>query len=434
MKNQQKRVFILLILLFSVSSLFSADDRTKPAYVIDGCRIISLTSPPVEKGIIIMRDGLIEALGPSGKIAVPADAQIIDGAGLTAYPGLISAHSNLFLEIPTQDRTASQPGAATAAEPTEERILSGPTVNVFDLLKAKRETISEYHKAGILTVLVSPARSIFQGKSVILNLNGDDLEKMVLKNPFALHINFTTERQRYPSSLMGTIAYIRQSFYDAQRYASWKEKYEKNPSGLPRPEYSSFFEALIPYVTGRKPVVFQCNNQEDIGRAIKIIQEFKLNGILAGANEAWRKIPDLKKNPLPLLITVDFRPPASSHYAMEGEGWRKKAEAEIFPANPANLAKEKIPFALTSLGIQSPSAFIKNIKAAIRAGLSAEAALLALTVQPARYLGLDRQLGTLEPGKIANIILTRGEIFEDKSEIELVFVDGILFRYKEVPR
>jgi imidazolonepropionase-like amidohydrolase len=129
-------------------------------------------------------------------------------------------------------------------------------------------------------------------------------------------------------------------------------------------------------------------------------------------------------------VTLDFRPPNSSLYAQEGQAARDKAEKEIYPANASNLAKEKINFSLTSFGL-SESNFIKNLRLAIQAGLPADQALRSLTIEPARTLGLEKQLGSLEPGKIANLILTKGELFDEKTKVVKVMVDGTLFSYEE---
>jgi len=257
---------------------------------------------------------------------------------------------------------------------------------------------------------------------------------MVVRNGAALHINFTTERGGYPSSLMGTIALIRQSFIDADYYAARQAQYAKSPAGLKRPAYDPRLEALVPFVRDRKPVVFQCNNQEDIKRALKIAAEFKLNVLLAGATEAWRDIDVLKASRVPLLVGLDFRPPMTSKYATQGEELRKRAEAEIYPANAAELAKAGLDFALISGTTADGAAVLRAVRTAIKAGLSKEAALRALTVQPARFLGLDRALGSLEPGKIANVVLVKGEIFDDGAQVAKVFADGVLFKYAEVSK
>ncbi len=409
-----------------------------PTYAVRNCRIVPLAGPPIEKGTLIIRDGLIESLGPADKVKIPEDAEVIEAAGLVAYPGLISAHTNLFLD-PPQPAEASPfeigpPAVAPQQAAAEDKSLPGPGLMVYDQLKPKRPALESYHRAGVTTVLVAPARGIFQGQSVLLDLNGETPGPMVLRNPFALHINFTTERRAYPSSLMGTIAHIRQSFLDADYYAARQAQYAKVPAGLKRPAYDPRLEALVPFVRDKRPVVFQCNNVEDLKRALKIVEEFKLNAVLAGANEAWRAADVLKKAGVPLLVALDFRPPQSSQYSTQGEELRRKAEAEVFPANAAGLAKAGLRFALTSFGLPDGAAFTRNAQAAVKAGLPRDAALRALTVEPARLLGLDRQLGTLEPGKIANVVLARGELFDEKTQVVKVFVDGLLFNYEERSR
>ena len=395
-----------------------------PTYALLNLRVVPVSGPILEKGSILVRDGLIEAVGPADKVTVPEDAEVVDGEGLTAYPGLISAHTNLFLEEAARPAQPQSPAAfaAAAAQPSPP---DEPGLRIFAQLKPRRASIDGFLKAGITTVLVAPSRGIFQGQSVLLNLNGEEAGTMVVRNPVALHVNFTTARGSYPSSLMGTIAYIRQKFYDADHWATAQAVYAKNLKGMKRPAYDPFAEALVPFLRERKPVVFQCNNFEEIKRALLIIDEFKLNGFLTHANEAWRDAEVLKKARLPLLVTLDSRPPRTSQYVNQGEELRKKAEAEIYPANAANLAENGIPFALTTLGLADGPAFLRGVQAAIKAGLSREDALRALTVRPAEYLGLAAQLGSLEAGKIANIVLAKGDLFDEKTQIVQVFVDGV---------
>ncbi len=423
-------LFTVILCLFAFALAGAAD--VGPTYAIRMAKIVPVSGPAIEKGSLIIRDGLIEAVGPVDKVAIPEDAEIIEAEGLIAYPGLISAHTNLFLEEPAPTRTSETPpgpaefitGATAQAQPAQTADLM-----IFKQLKPKKTALDGFLKVGFTTVLVAPNKGIFQGQSVVLNLNSEKAEAMVVKNPLALHINFTTTRGGYPSSLMGAIAYIRQSFLDADRYASAQTLYAKNPKGMKRPEFDPFLETLLPYLRDKKPVIFQCNDLEDIKRALKIIDEFKLNAFLTHANEAWRAAAVLKKTSIPLLVTLDFRPPNGSLYVNQGEDLKKKAEAEIYPANAANLVKEGLRFALTTFGLNDGSAALKNIQSAIKAGLPKEEALKALTIQPAQYLGLAQQLGSLEPGKIANVILTKGELFDEKTQVEKVFVDGILWKF-----
>jgi len=409
-----------------------------PTYAIRNVRIVPVTGPVIEKGTLIIRDGLIESLGAVDKTAVPEDAEIIEAEGLTAYPGLISGHTNLLLEdpaagmgqrgaagTPTLPAVAAQRGAGTAGETAA----GTPELMLLTQLRPAKSTMDGFLKAGFTTVLIAPNRGIIQGQSAVVNLNGLETGPMVLLTPAALHVNFTTNRGGYPSSLMGTIAYIRQSFLDADHYANAKAVYGKNLKGMKRPVHDPFLEALIPYVRDKKPVIFQCNNAEDIKRALKIIEEFKLSGILSQANEAWRAEAALKASRAKLLVTLDFRPPNGSFYTSQGEDLRKKAEAEIYPSNPAALAKAGIAFSLTTFGLTDAAAALRNVRTAIKLGLPEDVALRALTLVPAQTLGLDRQVGSLEPGKIANVILTKGALFDEKTQVERVFVDGVLWKF-----
>jgi imidazolonepropionase-like amidohydrolase len=439
MKIPKNTVFRLAALVFGAALALAAASASGPAgsdvgptYAVRNCKIVPVAGPDIEKGTIVIRDGLIEAIGPADKVKIPDDAEIVEAEGLTAYPGLISAHSSLFLETPRSGAAGQGPPAMMRqAQQTQEedKFPPGPGLRVLDQIEVKKPALESYHKAGITTALVAPVRGIFQGQSVLLNLNGETARTMVLRNPVALHINFTTERGSYPSSLMGTIAHIRQTFLDTQHYALHQAQYAKVLSGMKRPEYDPNLEALLPYVRDKKPVVFQCNDVEDLKRALKIVDEFKLNAVLAGANEAWREADLLKKSKVPLFVTLDFQPPRTSKYVTQGEDLRKKAEAEIYPANAASLAKAGVPFALTTLNLADGPAFLRNVQGAIKAGLSKDEALKALTLVPAKFLGLDRQLGSLEPGKIANVLLLKGEIFGEKVQASKVFVDGVLFSY-----
>ncbi len=133
------------------------------------------------------------------------------------------------------------------------------------------------------------------------------------------------------------------------------------------------------------------------------------------------------------MITLNFRPPTTSLYATRGEALRRQAEQEIYPSNAAELQKLGLTFALTSLGLSDASTFQKNIQQAIKAGLPAEMALQALTVVPAKILGVDSFMGTIEAGKIANVVLCKGEIFDSKGQVEKIWVDGRLFKIERAP-
>lgn len=418
--------FLCALFLFGLSGLRAGD--FEPVYALVNCRVVTVSGPVLENGTIIIRDGLIAEVGPADKVAIPEDADVIDAEGLTAYPGLIDSHSRVFLETPREE--ADSPDASG---PETARRGFHPGAQAFKDLKVKASDRDNLHRAGFTTVLVVPGRGIFSGQSVLLNVNGESEEAMVLRNPAALHVNFVTERGVYPSSLMGTMAALRQAFLDVDHYVAFRAAWTASPRRFRRPPYSMFLEALEPYVVGKKPVVFTCENQEDIKRAMRLADEFQLNVFLSGANEAWRVVDLLKTTRPPLFVALSFKPPATSLYAVQGDEFKKKAEREIYPANAALLHEAGIPFALTSYGLSGPAEFVKNVKTAIQSGLPREEAIKSLTLVPARFLGLENVLGSLEKGKIANVILTEGEIFEDGTEVRTVFADGRRFEVEKAP-
>lgn len=428
MKKQKISFFLVLALLFILFPKLGAD--VGPTYALVKCTIVTGKGPPVENGVLVIRDGLIESIGSFGESVIPADAEVIEAEGMFAYPGLIDAHTNFLLE-PPQPSSQAQAGSPTGQQAAIRPSWQQADLHVYNKLRISGAVIDDLHQAGITTILVAPEREIFAGQSVILNVYGENKEAMVLKEPFGLHINFVTVRGEYPSSLMGTMALLRQSFLDTQHYALHKSVFEKSSSGLKRPQYDPFLETLIPYILNKKPVIFNCTNIEDIKRAIRLTEEFKLNGCLSGANEAWRVSDWIKKAGLPLLVSLDFEPPTTSIFVNQGENLKKEAEEKFYPANVSNLFKEDIGFAVTSLGISRASEFMKNLRQAIQAGYPEEEALKALTTRPAEFLDIGHLTGTLEPGKIANVVLTSGKIFDEKSNVLKIFVDGISFDVKK---
>ena len=423
--KRDRKIIVFLMLAFCSLGLRAG---TSPTYAVVDCRLVIGNGTVIEKGTILIRDGLIQSVGPAANLKIPPDARVIQGEGKIAYPGLIDAHSQFFLER----KPAGQGDESETDEAAD--LWKNAHVNAYDFIKPKKSTREDLHKIGVTTVVVVPGREIFAGKSVIVNLNGDIREEMVLKHSYGLHINFVTNRGEYPSSLMGTMALIRQSFYDARRYGLHAGLYSESPVGLKRPAYDPFLENLRPYVNKEKPIVFNCGNMEDINRAVHLVEELNLRAVLSGANEAWRVADVISRSGLPLFVSLKFNPPSSSRYVRLGEDLKKKAEKDIYPANAAELNKAGIPFALTSNGLVKVSDMLKSLQSAIKAGLPREEVLKAMTVRPAGFLGIDDVTGTLEAGKIANVVLTEGELFDEKSVVRHVFADGIHFEYEAPPK
>jgi hypothetical protein len=231
---------------------------------------------------------------------------------------------------------------------------------------------------------------------------------------------------------MGVHSYLKQAVTDAAYFDQARSRWLKEMKGLARPEHSPNLDILADYATAKKPVVFLCRNQNDIRRSLSLAAEFKLSYFIADlGGEACEVIPELKKAASRVFCTVAFKVPGSSLYAQRGKAERERAEKEVYPKNPARLAEAGIPFAFSSLGTDDPKAFAEGIQKAIEAGLPRDRAIEALTKTPAGFFGLDRALGTIEPGKIANLVLSEGDLLAKDVKVRYAFVDGKKFELKE---
>lgn len=415
------------LLVFGTAPL-SGDDLHR-VWAVKDCRIITQAGPPIKKGTIVIRDSLIEAAGAS--VAVPADAEIVDGAGLTVYPGLTDALSQALLKMPEKK---FDPTKVYTGEFTDKDRGITPDLSAFDHFEISTATLKKYHKFGITTVQVIPHHGILTGRASVFSLNGSDKNADLILKDRALGIGFSPSSfMVYPNSLMGVMALIRQEFSDASHFETHSSRWSQEMRGIPRPAYNPRADILSAYVRAKKPVIFFCRSQHDIRRALKLAAEFGLDFFICDTgNEAFRVIPELKRNKARVLSGLTFKVPQTSVYAQKGKAAKEKAEKELYAKNPARLAEAGIPFALVSLGTDDPKSFIEGVQKAVDNGLPREKALEALTVTPARFLGLDKALGTIEAGKIANLVLVEGDILTKEAKVKGVFADGKRFEIKEV--
>jgi len=421
-------------LLFSLSFIFlvslslRSEQDLHRVWAVKDARIITLAGPPIEKGNLVIRDGLIEAVGAS--IPIPKDAEVIDGAKLTVYPGLMDGLGQSLLKLPEEktDMTRIYSGEFT----DKDRGIT-PGLAAFDHVNLGKAAFEKYHKLGFVAGHVMPDRGVFTGRSALFSFSDPDKNKALLLKDVCLGIGFSPSNFLvYPNSLMGVHAYLKQALNDAVYFDQATSRWLKEMKGLTRPDHSPNLEALAGYATAAKPVIFLCRNQNDIRRSLSLAAELKLDYFIADlGGESFEVIPELKKAKTRVLCTVAFKAPGSSLYAQQGKAEKERAEKEIYPKNPARLAEAGIPFAFSSLGTDDPKAFAEGIQKAIDAGLPKEKALEALTKTPAAFFGLDRALGTIEPGKIANLVLVEGELLAKETKVRFAFADGGRFELKE---
>jgi imidazolonepropionase-like amidohydrolase len=406
-------------------------------YAVRGARLVTATGAPVATGTIVLRNGLIDAVGADVK--VPADATVIDGAGMSVYPGLIDMGNAAGLDAapPAQPATFR---TLEEAERWKRSVLLRPELEAAKVLRPDASELSRLAPVGVTSVLATPTTGLFRGQSALVNVTTAPDEPQigaladprrglqVVRTPVALHVSLATagggRGGGYPVSLLGTIAFVRQSFLDAQHQQLEKARYERSKTGVSRPIYDPSLDAIQPALARSLPVAFEADLSREILRALNMAKEFNLDPVITGAREADQVAADLKARNARVIYSLDYpsRPRTLAPDADEPiRELRARAQAS---RTPAALEKAGILFAFSSGGLQQPRDFLRNAARAVKDGLPADAAVRALTLNAARIAGAADRVGSLERGKIANVIVTDGDLFEDRTKVVHVFVDG----------
>jgi imidazolonepropionase-like amidohydrolase len=432
----------LILLAFAAICLCFGQSVAGQSYAITNARIVTVSGATIEKGTVVVRDGLIESAGADAK--VPADAQVFDGNGLTVYPGFIDSVTNLGLAA-ARPATTGGPGiggpaaAAASASPTPSSNSNYPAGfrpedMTIDDVRAGEAQFETVRNAGFTTALTTGRTGIFPGQSALINLAGDTVSGMTVRSPVALHISFATIPGRYPGSLLGTFSALRQMFNDARRLDELKRMYAANPRGMKRPEADRSLEALLPALKGEIPVIFSANRQNEIVRALDLAKEYNLKAIIAGGQESARFVDRLKAQNVAVLLSLNFpkRTAAASAEADPESMETLRFRAET-PKVAAKLAAAGVKFAFQSGGATSINDFFVNAAKTAESGLSREAAIRAMTLSPAEIFAVSDRLGSVEPGKIANLTVVKGDLFGSQRTITHVFIDGRPFEPKPPP-
>jgi hypothetical protein len=430
---------LLALLLFAGCALAEAP----PVIAIRNARIVPVSGAVLPKGTVVVRNGLIEAVGEN--VAVPADATVVEGEGMTVYPGLIDALSTVGIPgaapaAATAGRggrgaaTTATPAAAAAAAPArsngpEDRPQTTSWVIATDEIQPNDRRIETVRGAGVTTAVTYPTRGIFGGQGSAIDLiAAEKVGPMVVQSPVGQYIalgrgGFGGGGGGFPGSLMGVISYVRQVYLDAGHYKLVKDAYAKNPRGMERPEYDRALEGVI----DSKRILLPANRLVEIDRMLRFAAELKQPTILYGMREAYR--PEaaalLKKAGVPVLISLHWPTPQTGpDVHLEDESLRQLETYDQAPAAAAALEKAGVKWAFYTDGVDAPRDLQRAVKRALDAGLTREQALRALTLAPAEIYGLSDRLGSIDKGKIANLVVTKGDIFENSTQIQFVIVDG----------
>ncbi len=400
--------------------------REKPVryLALTNLTVIPRPGQKLERAQVLLRGERIEAIGVN--IPIPPGATVRDCAGLWLYPAFIDPYVELSLP----------PTAAEGEAPVETPPVEGalhwneavrPERSIEERLEVKPQQLEQFRKMGFALVHIGSREGIFRGRSALILARAGKGAEIVFRAPVAQWIGFRKGNSRtpYPSSLMGAIALIRQTLSDAQWYRQAWEAYRRFPYQQ-QSEINRSLQALAEDMQRGLPFVIETENERTLLRAIRLAQEFSLPALFVGSGREYRRLPSLSPLRPRLILPLAFPevPDVSTPEKAVDVSLEELKRWDAAPQNPFWLDSVGIRFAFTSHGLSEARHFFENLRRVLRRGLSPEKALAALTLVPAEFLGVADVVGTIEKGKLANLLLCDGDIFAEETVIRSVFVAG----------
>jgi imidazolonepropionase-like amidohydrolase len=432
-------LFVTLALLVPPQVGHAQQPNAPPHYAVQNARIVTVSGRTIPNGTIVMANGVITAVGTD--VTIPPAAWVIDGQGLTVYPGLIDGLTTLGIsgsERPSRDQqgrpqSGPQPDAPFARGP-EDRPATTSWLNAADELDAEDERIESWRNAGFTTAVTSPERGLFPGQAALINLGEGRPNDLVVRTPVALRVNFEKGRgsRGFPNSIMGVIAYVEQTFADAAHYGQAWTTYEGNPRGLERPDYDRAVEPISDALASGRLVMMPATWRREIDRVLRIGAEAGANTLVYGAHQGYEAADALAERNVPVLVSLNWPKRDEDADPEEDDPLQVLRFRDRAPTTPATLQAAGVPFAFYSDGIDCPGDVLMHAATAIDAGLSRDAALRAFTLGAAEIYGVADRLGSIEEGKIANVVVTDGDLFNFDTKVKTVFVDGRKYDVPEV--
>jgi imidazolonepropionase-like amidohydrolase len=400
---------------------------------ITGGKLLTITHGVIENGVVLLENGKISAVGAAASVKVPKGATIVDAKGMTVYPGLIDADTHLGLT-----EIGGNAGSTDLVEPSEEIF---PQMHVYDAFHAETEHIPITRFNGITNAIVAPAETdTIPGQDSFIQLAGRDRDSMLMKRDVALAMNFGEAPKRggrgegggagggrYPTTRMGEITQMRQALLDAQEYMAKRADAGNKPAdgeegaaaggrgrgGAGGSAFNLRNEALIPYLKGERPVVLGVYDGHEVEVAMAMAQEFHLKVILSHvtrANDIYDKIASYH---VPVIVGPIFELPEAND--------RYDAVYRV----PGELQKRGVKVILASYNVQNSRNLPYSAGFAVAYGMPYDEALKAITLNPAEAFGMADQLGSLDTGKIANVVIADGDPLDVRTNVKQVYINGV---------
>jgi imidazolonepropionase-like amidohydrolase len=411
---------LVVTLIFSTLAprAFSQDK----AIALKGGKVLTITHGVIENGVVVMQGGKITAVGAAGSVNIPGDAQVIDVTGMTVYPGLIDSETNLGLtEISAENMTND------LVEPSDEIM---PHMHTSEAFHAESALIPVARLNGITNAVVAPEGSdTLPGQDSFIQLAGANASEMLLIRDNAMALNFTGDQRRnksnfekwkFPSTRMGMAAQLRQAFLDAQDYKAKLAEYDRKKSDAVRdkkseplaPKRDLKLEALIPYLEGKKTIVLAAETPSDLQTAVALANEFRLKFVLNHISHSQPVLDYVASLKVPVIVGPIYEAPKDDE------------RYDTVYSLPGQLYKRGVKIVFASYSAHNVRNLPDAAGFATAFGLPYDEALKAITINAAEVWGVADQLGSLDVGKTANVVVANGDPLDVKTDVKHVYIQG----------
>lgn len=438
--------YVCVFLLFLYQNYVNAQNSDKPkevtnTFFLQNVNVIPQPGKILNGYNVVIKNGLIENIGKG--ISAPYNAKKIKADSMFVYAGFIDCFSHTGVP---KTESKDQPKISDPGNPPNDIAGITPQKSVLETYKSSDKSIGDHRSSGFTMVNAAPRGYMLPGQSSLFQLSEAEADMAVVKRDFGMMMQFSNNRNVYPSTVIGIIAKFRELYKNSEILGSTNEEYNSNPVGINRPVFKKEEWALYPVTQKKQPLFFVASSSNQVYRAIQLQKELGFRLILTDVKKGWVIIDDLKKQNVEILLSLDLPEEKKSSKKdsvktnvkdsvfinMEERGFeekRQRALEEHFK-QAASFEKAGLSFGFSLLS-SKPEDALKNIKKMVKYGLSEKKALEALTTYPAGLFGVLSQTGTVEKGKIANLVITDKPVFEEKSSVKYVFVEGTIFDYSQ---
>ncbi|AYB32153.1 amidohydrolase family protein [Chryseolinea soli] len=443
-----KHLFTAMVLVLGLGMptlLRAQEERTlgpvSGTYAITNVTVIQAPGRKLDMGTVVIKNGIITAVGKG--IAVPPEAIVIKGDSLFVYAGFIDGLSRTGVVKP-KDETKEK--VKDPGNPPPDRAGITPQNDVRNALNPTDKTVEDLRALGFTTAQVVPYGGMLPGNAAVVSLGGKSADEMVLVSKTALYSEFTTAERIYPATVLGVMAKYRELYRQAAQAKSYESLYASNRTGLERPSPDRILEAFYPVIDKREPVLFKAEKILDVQRAITLQTDLGFSLIAANVKEGWDVLPKIKSNNVKVFLSLDLPEEKKEEKKDDKKDVKKEEKAKpdpekeklekrkaefvtLYAAQPTAFQKAGVPFGFSTLTAKTKD-IPANLRRMIKEGLTEDQALAALTTNAAQILGMSDRLGSIDNGKIANLVITRKPYFNEKAQVRYVFVDGVVYKYE----